>query len=63
MTIGFPAILKTVRGGYDGKGQWRVSSLDEARTAFSAAKGAQLIFEKVVPLRARAERYRYARRR
>ncbi len=49
MTIGFPAILKTVRGGYDGKGQWRVSSLDEARTAFSAAKGAQLIYEKVVP--------------
>ena len=49
MSIGFPAILKTVRGGYDGKGQWRVNSLDEARTAFSAAKGAQLIYERVVP--------------
>jgi 5-(carboxyamino)imidazole ribonucleotide synthase len=49
MSIGFPAILKTVRGGYDGKGQWRFTSLDGARTAFSAAKGAQLIYEKVVP--------------
>jgi 5-(carboxyamino)imidazole ribonucleotide synthase len=49
MSIGFPAILKTVRGGYDGKGQWRVDSLERARTAFSAAKGAQLIYEKVVP--------------
>jgi 5-(carboxyamino)imidazole ribonucleotide synthase len=49
MSIGFPAILKTVRGGYDGKGQWRVTSLDEARAAFAAAKGAQLIYERVVP--------------
>ena len=49
MSIGFPAILKTVRGGYDGKGQWRVTSLDEARSAFSKGKGAQLIYEKVVP--------------
>ena len=49
MSIGFPAILKTVRGGYDGKGQWRVRSLDETRVAFAAAKGAQLIYEKVVP--------------
>jgi len=49
MSIGFPAILKTVRGGYDGKGQWRINSLEEARAAFSAAKGAQLIYEKVVP--------------
>ncbi|HEY5339700.1 MAG TPA: 5-(carboxyamino)imidazole ribonucleotide synthase [Candidatus Aquilonibacter sp.] len=49
MTIGFPAILKTVRGGYDGKGQWRVTSLDEARAAFNAGKGAQLIYERVVP--------------
>ena len=49
MSIGFPAILKTVHGGYDGKGQWRVTSLDEARAAFNAAKGAQLIYERVVP--------------
>lgn len=49
MTIGFPAILKTVRGGYDGKGQWRVTSLEEGRAAFGAARGEQLIYEKVVP--------------
>jgi 5-(carboxyamino)imidazole ribonucleotide synthase len=49
MSIGFPAILKTARGGYDGKGQWRITSLDEARAAFSAAKGAKLIYERVVP--------------
>jgi 5-(carboxyamino)imidazole ribonucleotide synthase len=48
--IGFPAVLKTVRGGYDGKGQWRVNSLAKARDAFPAAKGAQLIFERLVPL-------------
>ena len=49
MSIGFPAILKTARGGYDGKGQWRIRSLDEARGGFSAAKGAKLIYERVVP--------------
>ena len=47
--IGFPAILKTVRGGYDGKGQWRVESLDEALRAFAEAKGARLIWEQFVP--------------
>jgi 5-(carboxyamino)imidazole ribonucleotide synthase len=49
MSIGFPAILKTARGGYDGKGQWRITSLDEARAAFSAAKGVRLIYERVIP--------------
>jgi 5-(carboxyamino)imidazole ribonucleotide synthase len=49
-TIGFPAILKTVRGGYDGKGQWRADSLDDAREAFAAARGAELVFERMVPL-------------
>lgn len=47
--IGFPAILKTTRGGYDGKGQWRVQSLEEAEAAFAAAKGATLIWESFVP--------------
>lgn len=47
--IGFPAILKTTRGGYDGKGQWRVQSLEEAEGAFAAAKGATLIWEQFVP--------------
>lgn len=47
--VGFPAILKTARGGYDGKGQWRVTSIDEAYAAFDEAKGARLIHERVIP--------------
>ncbi|HVN69829.1 MAG TPA: 5-(carboxyamino)imidazole ribonucleotide synthase [Candidatus Binatia bacterium] len=49
-SVGFPAILKTVRGGYDGKGQWAVASLDEARAALAAANGVELIFERAVEL-------------
>ncbi len=48
--IGFPAILKTVRGGYDGKGQWQADSLEAARAALDSAGGAELIFEAMVPL-------------
>ncbi|WP_019886876.1 5-(carboxyamino)imidazole ribonucleotide synthase [Streptomyces purpureus] len=33
---GFPVILKTVRGGYDGKGVWFVRSEEEARDPFLA---------------------------
>jgi 5-(carboxyamino)imidazole ribonucleotide synthase len=44
--IGFPAILKTAQGGYDGKGQWEAHSMQEARSAYEAAKGAELIFER-----------------
>jgi 5-(carboxyamino)imidazole ribonucleotide synthase len=47
--VGFPAILKTVRGGYDGKGQWRVENLAQARAAVAEANGAPLILERVVP--------------
>jgi 5-(carboxyamino)imidazole ribonucleotide synthase len=48
--IGFPAILKTVRGGYDGKGQWHADSLEEAESAARAAAGKELIFEAKVAL-------------
>lgn len=48
-TIGFPAVLKTVRGGYDGKGQWRAENGNQARAALAAANGAQLIYEQFVP--------------
>lgn len=34
---GFPIILKTVRGGYDGKGVWFVRSIEEAAEPFRAA--------------------------
>jgi 5-(carboxyamino)imidazole ribonucleotide synthase len=48
--VGFPAILKTAQGGYDGKGQWQVASLAEARAAVDGAGGAELIFERTVAL-------------
>jgi len=46
--IGFPAVLKTARGGYDGKGQWVVRDAVAARAAFAEAKGVPLIFERFV---------------
>jgi len=45
-----PGILKTVRLGYDGKGQVRVGTRDEVRTAFAAMKGVTCILEKMLPL-------------
>ncbi len=47
--IGFPAVMKTARGGYDGKGQWVVRDVAQAREALVAARGAALIFERFVP--------------
>ncbi|MDQ2857630.1 MAG: 5-(carboxyamino)imidazole ribonucleotide synthase [Candidatus Eremiobacteraeota bacterium] len=47
--IGFPGVMKTARGGYDGKGQWRVDGVAQARDAFDAARGAELIYERFVP--------------
>lgn len=48
-TVGFPAVLKTVRGGYDGKGQWRAENIGDARLAVEQSNGAQLIAERFVP--------------
>jgi 5-(carboxyamino)imidazole ribonucleotide synthase len=47
-TIGLPAVLKTVLGGYDGKGQWVVRSADEVEAAWRAAKGRALIWEELI---------------
>ncbi len=47
--VGFPAVIKTARGGYDGKGQWVVRDAAAAREAFAQARGAALIFERFVP--------------
>jgi 5-(carboxyamino)imidazole ribonucleotide synthase len=47
--IGYPAVLKTVSGGYDGKGQWRVTGESEALAALAAAGGSRLIFERLIP--------------
>lgn len=43
--IGMPAILKTRRFGYDGKGQAAIRSADDAPTALAAMKGAPAILE------------------
>ena len=43
--IGTPAILKTTRLGYDGKGQARLSSPDDAPAAWAAMNGAPSVLE------------------
>lgn len=43
--IGTPAILKTTKLGYDGKGQVRIDSLAEADAAFAALQGAPAVLE------------------
>lgn len=48
-TIGFPGVLKTALGGYDGKGQWVLHSRAEAELAFAAAGARALIYEALVP--------------
>jgi 5-(carboxyamino)imidazole ribonucleotide synthase len=45
----FPAFLKTARGGYDGKGQAKVGSGEEAAAAFKGFPGHDCILEKFVP--------------
>ncbi|MFN3369945.1 MAG: 5-(carboxyamino)imidazole ribonucleotide synthase [Sphingomonadaceae bacterium] len=46
--LGVPAILKTRRFGYDGKGQARIDSPDEAPAALMALGGGDLILEGLV---------------
>jgi 5-(carboxyamino)imidazole ribonucleotide synthase len=48
--IGFPAVLKVSRFGYDGKGQARVTSLGEAQAAFAAMGGEVCVLEKMLTL-------------
>jgi len=45
-----PGILKTVRMGYDGKGQVRVQSRDDVRAAFDGMGGVTCLLEKMLPL-------------
>jgi 5-(carboxyamino)imidazole ribonucleotide synthase len=51
--FGFPCVLKTTRGGYDGRGVWVVNSLEEAEEAFAsaAASGARVLAEELVDFR------------
>jgi 5-(carboxyamino)imidazole ribonucleotide synthase len=47
-SIGFPAVLKTTMGGYDGKGQWVVRDDAAAEAAFAEARGHALIWEQLI---------------
>jgi 5-(carboxyamino)imidazole ribonucleotide synthase len=48
--IGAPALLKTSRLGYDGKGQAKVTTAAEAEAAFEKFGGVPCILEQMVPL-------------
>ncbi|HEY8595502.1 MAG TPA: 5-(carboxyamino)imidazole ribonucleotide synthase [Devosiaceae bacterium] len=47
--IGAPAVLKTTRLGYDGKGQRTIRSAADADAAFQAIGGPQLVLEAFIP--------------
>lgn len=48
--FGTPCVLKTATGGYDGKGQWVIRSLDEVAEAFSTLSKAktELVLEQFI---------------
>ncbi|MCF8197277.1 MAG: 5-(carboxyamino)imidazole ribonucleotide synthase [Sulfuritalea sp.] len=46
----FPGILKVARFGYDGKGQVRVKSCEEALLAYRQTKGEHCVLEQMLPL-------------
>jgi 5-(carboxyamino)imidazole ribonucleotide synthase len=50
--VGTPAVLKSARSGYDGKGQWKVASTDQARAAYAEAAASgydgEMIYESFV---------------
>jgi 5-(carboxyamino)imidazole ribonucleotide synthase len=48
-TIGLPAILKTCRMGYDGKGQWILRTAEDVAKAKSEMPAVSLILERFVP--------------
>ena len=51
--LGFPCVLKTTRGGYDGKGVWFVGSAEECAEPFAVAErtGVGLLAEERVDFR------------
>jgi 5-(carboxyamino)imidazole ribonucleotide synthase len=48
---GWPVMLKTCRGGYDGRGVWSLESPDDARTVLGELAGKDLLIEECVDLR------------
>lgn len=51
LTPYLPGILKTARLGYDGKGQVRVKTADEARAAYANLGGQACVLEKMLDLK------------
>lgn len=47
--VGTPAILKTRRFGYDGKGQIKITHAAQAVAAFAALNGAPAVLEQLIP--------------
>ncbi len=47
--LGTPAILKTRRFGYDGKGQVKITDAAQAAEAFAALQGAPAVLEQMIP--------------
>ncbi|WP_343286119.1 5-(carboxyamino)imidazole ribonucleotide synthase [Aeromicrobium sp. PE09-221] len=49
--IGWPFIVKTTRGGYDGKGVWKIATLEDVDEPLTAVRegGARLLAEELVP--------------
>lgn len=50
--LGTPAILKTASWGYDGKGQVRIDTLDDATAAWESLRGAEAVLEAFIDLEA-----------
>jgi 5-(carboxyamino)imidazole ribonucleotide synthase len=50
LCFGAPCVLKTATGGYDGKGQWVIRSLDEVQEAFETLSRAhtELVLEQFI---------------
>ncbi|WP_240421697.1 5-(carboxyamino)imidazole ribonucleotide synthase [Paenibacillus periandrae] len=48
--LGTPCVLKTATGGYDGKGQWVIRSIDEADEAYEeiSRAGTELVLEQFI---------------
>lgn len=47
--IGYPSILKTARGGYDGKGQVKLTSPEDLSEAAELIRNTPCVLEKVIP--------------
>ncbi|WP_071396364.1 5-(carboxyamino)imidazole ribonucleotide synthase [Bacillus tuaregi] len=47
--LGLPAVLKTARGGYDGKGQFVINSEEQVKEAAALLKAGTCVLEKWIP--------------